>query len=316
MLPTEHLPLAAAAVAAGACVVLVLMMAWRVGRRRRDATGASQADRPVRSEGQNLLDRYHPSAVRVLSTSEREVFDLVREALPGHFVMAQVPLVRYLRVQDKRVEEDWLRGLSMLSADILVCDKTSRPVLAIDILGPKVGGRARERHERMRLLLEGVGIRVIVWQEGRLPAAAALCEQLHEAVQAADGLRRAASRSSRESGAKPPGGRAQPARPANERVEPELGQLDPTEGAKRVKRSEHADRAAEATHASAGPASSSEARASRAAAVPPLIPVPEISELLAEGDEIAARHPSLDPVSLTFFDEFEARPHGHSAQVH
>jgi hypothetical protein len=38
--------------------------------------------------------------------------------------------------------------------------------------------------------------------------------------------------------------------------------------------------------------------------------VPEIAELLAEGDEIAARHSRLDPVSLTFFDEFEARPQG------
>ena len=308
MLPTDSMPLAAAAVAAAACLVLVLM-AMRLVRRRRGVAGSAQASAPQRPEGQALLERYHPSAVRVLTVSERGVFDLVREALPGHFVMAQVPLVRYLRVQDKRVEDDWLRGLSMLSADILVCDTTSRPLLAIDILGPKVGTRARERHERMRQLLEGVGIRVLVWHEGRLPAAAQVREQLRSAIQSADGSPRTPARRESDAGTARPRVKAESPRVASvERIEPELGTLDPPEQV------DPADRTAVGAQAPVAPEGRRGAQASRTAAMPPLIPVPEISELLAEGDEIAARHPSLDPVSLTFFDEFEPRPYSHSTQ--
>lgn len=299
MLYTEPLPMAVAAVAGAACLVLALV-GWRVLRRRRAAAGADRAGTAARPEGQALLARYHPNAVRVLTASEREAFDLVRDALPGHLVMAQVPLVRYLRVQDKRTEDDWLRGLSMLSADILVCDTSSRPLLAIDILPPKQGARSRERHDRMLQLLEGVGIRVVVWQEGRLPAAAQLKAQLVAALQSGDASAAAPARAAKASApSRRPVAQGSATR---QRVEPELGPVDAQAGA-----------AASRAPSAPGPAAST---AARPGAVAPLIPVPEISELLAEGDEIASRHRSLDPVSLTFFDEFDARPQGPAAPMH
>lgn len=304
MLYSEPIPLAVAAVAAAACLVMA-MMGWRVHRRRRRAAPAGKSPAPERPEGQALLTRYRPNAVRVLTASEREAFDRVREALPSHFVMAQVPLVRYLRVEDKRVEDDWLRGLSMLSADILVCDTTSRPVLAVDILPPKPGARSRERHERMRQLLEGAGIRVIIWQEGRIPTGDEARTELQHAIQLAGTPTRGAARPARAAkGADTPKRPATPATSAQPRIEPELGAVD----------------ASAQPAVAPGPAHTTAPglRAVRSGGVAPLplIPVPEISELLAEGDEIAARHSSLDPVSLTFFDEFEPRPHGSAAPLH
>lgn len=296
MLYTEPLPMALAAVAGAACLVLAVV-AWRLLRRRRAVGDLNREAPAARAEGNALLTRYQPNAVRVLTASEREAFDLVRDALPHHFVMAQVPLVRYMRVQDKRVEEDWLRGLAMLSADILVCDTSSRPLLAIDILPPRQGARSRERHERMLQLLEGVGIRVVVWHEGRLPSAHSVQAQLLEVMQSASkpgstpGRASQAPARSRRAAATAAAGSA--------RVEPELGAVDMPAPA--------AAAAATPTARSAAP---------RPGGMAPLIPVPEIAELLAEGDEIAARHPSLDPVSLTFFDEFEVRPQGSSAPMH
>ena len=299
MLYTEPLPTAVAAVAGVACLVLALL-GWRLLRRRRAAAGSDRAGTAKRPEGQALLTRYHPNAVRVLTASEREAFDLVRDALPDHFVMAQVPLVRYLRVQDKRTEDDWLRGLSMLSADILVCDTSSRPLLAIDILPPKQGARSRERHDRMLQLLEGVGIRVVIWQEGRLPVADQVRVELLAALQA---RKASAAAPARSATAPAPLRRAVAQGPAaTPRVEPELGPVDAQTSA-----------AAHGAPSARGRAASAAARAS---AVAPLIPVPEISELLAEGDEIVSRHRSNDPVSLTFFDEFDARPHAPAAPMH
>jgi hypothetical protein len=323
MPPFDSLPLTAVAAAAAAvvlCLVLALL-AWRL-RKRRPAAGQPKAkartDRPNSRDGVELLARYHPSAVRVLTAFEREAFDLVRAALPQHIVMAQVPLMRYLKVQDKRTEDDWLRGLSMLSADILVCDSSSRPVIAVEILPPNPGPRAQERHERMRQLLEGVGVRVLIWQEARLPAAEQARTQLQAALESA-GAPAARQKTSR--GDVPPVARrrgpasdAQPTAAAT-RIEPELGPVDqPARGASAARTA--APSAAPLRGAAAPPAGPTAARPAAPSGFAPLIPVPEIAELLAEGDEIAARHSSFDPVSLTFFDEFEARPQSPTAGAH
>jgi hypothetical protein len=263
----------------------------------------------------------------VLTACEREAFDLVREALPEHLVMAQVPLVRYLRVHDKRTEDDWLRGLSMLSADILVCDTSSRPVIAVEILPSKLGPKAQERHERMRQLLEGVGVRVLIWQETRLPPAEQVRTQLRAALESEAG---ASSRPRSAVGGAAPAARRRSASvdPRSSadamRIEPELGQVDPPARGTSAARSSAPPAGAAATApgraaaAAAGGAAAATAAARPAAAsgFAPLIPVPEIAELLAEGDEIAARHSSFDPVSLTFFDEFEARQQGNSSAAH
>jgi hypothetical protein len=340
MPPFDSLPLTAVAAAAAAvvlCLVLALL-AWRL-RKRRPAAGKPKAkartDRPNSREGVDLLARYHPSAVRVLTAFEREAFDLVRAALPQHIVMAQVPLMRYLKVQDKRTEDDWLRGLSMLSADILVCDSSSRPVIAVEILPPNPGPRAQERHERMRQLLEGVGVRVLIWQEARLPPAEQVRTQLRAAL---DSEAAASSRQRSAVGGAAPAARRRGAgvdprsSAAAMRIEPELGQIDPPPrgaGSTRssappagaaatapVRAAAAATGGAAAATASAATASAAAARPAAASGFAPLIPVPEIAELLAEGDEIAARHSSFDPVSLTFFDEFEARQQGNSSGVH
>ena len=98
--------------------------------------------------------------------------------------------------------------------------------------------------------------------------------------------------------------RSAAARPG-ERIEPELG-LDPEDYAPTSP--PPAERAPSATP---GP------RSARPAAAPAgTASLSDFSRLLAEGDEIAARHPSLDPVSLTFFDEFEPRPRASSPTAH
>jgi hypothetical protein len=342
MLPTDSLPLAAAAAAAVAACALLAFVVWRMRKGRGAVRKARpRADSQHNREGQSLLSRYHPSAVRVLTTCERQAFDLVRDTLPDHFVMAQVPLVRYLRVRDKRTEDDWLRGLSMLSADILVCDTTSRPILAIEILPPKPGARAQERHDRMRQLLEGVGVGVLVWEDGRLPTADQARAQLRSAIESGSAAhaRPASSRSDAAPAHKRRSSHAPAAaRPADGRIEPELGPLDaaprgvrpsaqatPAVAAPAAKVAAGASAATSAAAAAAAPSGTSaraaapsgaSARQGRPSSFTPLIPVPEIAELLAEGDEIAARHSTLDPVSLTFFDEFEARPQGSSAAAH
>lgn len=312
MLSLEPLHLAGAA---GASLLLVLA-ALQLKRRLSGKSGdrpAGQADRGARREAGDLLSKYRPVAVRVLTGAEREALELVRRALPERVVMAQVPLVRYLRVEDKRVEDDWLRSLSILSADILVCDASSRPLLAIDVHPTNMPARAMERHERMKRVLESVGVEVLVWQDGKLPD----LEQARATLRTLLEPPAKAERSPAEASWPSQGARA-PARPEKSarRAEPALGDASQFDTSRD---SEIPPAYARAASAAKSRRSAAPLERSQISAASMQIPVPDISELLAEGDAIAARHPSMEPVSLTFFDELEPlqqNPSGTPARTH
>ena len=315
MLSLEPLHLAGAAGASLLLVLAALQLKRRLsGKSGGRATG--QADRGAHRESAELLTKYRPVAVRVLTGAEREALELVRRALPERVVMAQVPLVRYLRVEDKRVEDDWLRSLSILSADILVCDASSRPLLAIDVHPANMPARAMERHERMKRVLESVGVEVLVWQDGKLP-------DLERARTTLRALVQPQARPDREpaTGAVAPKWPSQRAEKSARRAEPSLGdesQFGASQGAREARDSELPPAVARAAAAPKARRSAPLER-SQISAASMQIPVPDISELLAEGDAIAARHPSMEPVSLTFFDELEPlaqTPPGAPARTH
>lgn len=309
MLSLEPLHLAAAA---GASVLLLVLAGVHLRRRLAGRSGGrqeSRAERSQRRETGDILSKYRPVAVRVLTGAEREALELVRRALPERVVMAQVPLVRYLRVEDKRVEDDWLRSLSILSADILVCDASSRPLLAIDVHPASMPARAMERHERMKRVLESVGVEMVVWQDGRLPDLDRARSTLRALLQPAEKSARAAQDTAAASDKR---GERSAREPRTARAEPALGDESQFGASRAGVDSELPPtyaRAAAASPAAKAPRSVPLER-SQISAASVQIPVPDISELLAEGDAIAARHPSMEPVSLTFFDELDTLPAG------
>jgi hypothetical protein len=81
----------------------------------------------------DTLTGWPPESVRVLSITERQAYDLLRRAMPGFLVMAQVPLARFIRVPSRRSYTEWLQRVGSLSADLLLCDSGSRVLAVIDI---------------------------------------------------------------------------------------------------------------------------------------------------------------------------------------
>ena len=156
-------PTAAFALPASLLMLLSLvLMRWRqrqhVQRQQRDALD-TVADWP-------------PEAARVLSITERQAHELLKRAMPGFLVLAQVPLSRFVRVPMRHSYGDWLQRVGSLSADLLLCDSGSRVLAVIDIRSPQETERSRRRHERMARVLRAAGIQVHTWREGDLPALA------------------------------------------------------------------------------------------------------------------------------------------------
>jgi hypothetical protein len=245
-------PLAATALLAA--LLLLPLLIWR----RRQARTPRAAD--PRREALDTVQAWPPEAARVLTVDERQAYDLLRQALPGFLVLAQVPLSRFLRVPTRHSYTEWMQRVGGLSADLLVCDAGSRVLAVIDIRPVDQTERSRRRHERMVRVLEAAGILVQTWREGKLPSASDVRQLIGVELQRRVGT--------------PAGASAAPGAAA-----------------------------ATGTAAAVRPAAPSKAM--------PLIPVADIEELLAEGDQ--AYDAAMEPVPSAFFDDMEIAPRARPA---
>lgn len=152
------------ALAAAAALLLTL---WLVRRRGRQNNGRSG----VRDALDTVQD-WPPEPARVMTVQERQAYELLRRAVPGYMVLAQVPLSRFVRVPTRHSYSEWLHRVGALSADLLVCDTGSRVLAVIDVRATEESSRSRRRHERLSRVLQAAGVRVHVWREGHLPSPA------------------------------------------------------------------------------------------------------------------------------------------------
>lgn len=146
-----------------ALVLLLTLLALRARQRNGSRRMASR-------EALDTVQAWPPQSARVLSIHERQAYELLRRALPGFMVLAQVPLARFLRVPTRHSYTDWMQRAGSLAADLLLCDSGSRVLAVIDIRPADETSRARRRHERLARVLKAAGIKVHVWREGDFPS--------------------------------------------------------------------------------------------------------------------------------------------------
>jgi hypothetical protein len=155
-----------AAVTLPAVAVLLLLTVAGVRWHQRSQAQARAAQR----EAMDTVIDWPPEAARVLSVTERQAHEVLKRAMPGFLVLAQVPLARFVRVPTRRPYSEWLQRVGALSADLLLCDSGSRVLAVIDIRSAQETERSRRRHERMIRVLRAARIEVHTWREGELPS--------------------------------------------------------------------------------------------------------------------------------------------------
>lgn len=148
-----------------ATVLLLTLVGLRMRQRQSAARGAAR-------DALDTVAAWPPEAARILTVDERQAYELLRRALPGFLVLAQVPLSRFVRVPVRHSYAEWLQRVGALSADLLLCDAGSRVLAVIDVRAQQESDRARRRHERMARVLRASGIHVFDWREGALPSPA------------------------------------------------------------------------------------------------------------------------------------------------
>jgi hypothetical protein len=147
--------------------LILLLLSW-VTLRVRLRTRYRRSRHPA-AEALDTVADWPPQAVRVLTVSERQAYELLRRALPGYLVLAQVPLSRFISVPRRHSYLDWVQRVGLLSADLMLCDAGSRVLVVIDIRSPGETPRAQRRHRRMQRVLQATGVHALTWYEGELP---------------------------------------------------------------------------------------------------------------------------------------------------
>ena len=147
-----------------ASIVLLLAAMWWRRRAMRPTQGHDEA--------LDTVQAWPPQAVRVMTLGERQAFEILRRALPGHVVLAQVPLSRFISVPTRYPYAQWLSRAGRLGVDLLVCDFSSRAVAAVEVRTLDESARSAKRHRRLVEVLRAAGVTVHEWNEDELPTIA------------------------------------------------------------------------------------------------------------------------------------------------
>lgn len=153
-----------------AAVVTGAPAAWFWQRSRTRAAASAARPRQRVADARDTVADWPPTATRVLNDAERRAFELLRQALPDHLVLAQVSLSRFIRVPTRHSYGDWLNRVGQLAADLVVCDRSSQVLAVVEVRPAGESPRSSQRHQRMTRVLKAAGVRVVVWADGELPA--------------------------------------------------------------------------------------------------------------------------------------------------
>jgi hypothetical protein len=155
--------------------MLAVVVAMYVASRKR--AQAAKSRRQLRNL--DPVVAWPPEATRILTPHERSAYLALVRALPDYVVFAQVPLARFLKVPRRHSYAEWLARVGQLSADLIICDKASQPLLVIEVHSANDSPRSKERHDVMARVLKAAKIRCIIWMEGFIPTPEKALEQLN-----------------------------------------------------------------------------------------------------------------------------------------
>ncbi len=147
-----------------ASAAVAALLTWVLMRRRLPTAAV-----PQRDESLDTIQAWPPQAVRVMTLGERQAYEVLKRALPGHVILSQVPLSRFISVPTRNPYTLWLQRAGRLAVDLLVCDYSSRAVAAVEVRTADESKRSAKRHQRLVQVLRAAGVQVLEWDEDNLP---------------------------------------------------------------------------------------------------------------------------------------------------
>jgi hypothetical protein len=148
-----------------ASLLLLVSMLWL---RRRQAHSPRQRT----EDALDTVQAWPAQLVRAMTPLQRRAYDLLRQALPEHAILVQTPLAQFMRVPTRHSYVEWYRRAGKLRATLLVCDRHSSVVAAIQLRLSNENAREQSRRARLERVLGAVGVTMLVWTESDMPSLA------------------------------------------------------------------------------------------------------------------------------------------------
>ncbi len=118
-------------------------------------------------------------AKKALTQPEQILYFRLIEALPGHIILAQVQLSRFLGVKKGNNYQSWTNRINRMSADFVVCNKDSSVVAVIELDdSTHQRGDRQVADEKKNKALAAAKIKIIRWQTKSLPDVATIKAEL------------------------------------------------------------------------------------------------------------------------------------------
>ncbi|ROQ19865.1 uncharacterized protein DUF2726 [Marinimicrobium koreense] len=136
--------------------------------------------------------KYDPKApwpftkARLLTDAEKEAFDRLRDALPQHYIFAQVQLSQMMDVKPGHDFRQWFNRISRMSADFVVVSSDLDTVAAIEIDDTTHRDPKRmEADSKKAKALKAAGIKLVRWDARRVPKPEVIRQEVLGVVQKA-----------------------------------------------------------------------------------------------------------------------------------
>lgn len=114
-------------------------------------------------------------ARKPLSEPEQILYFRLVKALPEHIILAKVQLSSLLGVQKNHDARAWLKRISLMSADFVVCNKDSSIVAVIELSDETDQEKdSRSEAEKKDRALTSAQVRILRWSAASVPDIAAI----------------------------------------------------------------------------------------------------------------------------------------------
>lgn len=149
-------------------LLLLIGVVVRAAKRHRKSRAADLSSRwPLEAKHQVMSDR------------ERVLFGRLREALPGHVILAQAQLIQLLNFERGARTQTLFNRICQLSVDFVVLNPDTSILAAIE-LDDATHERAdrRDADARKTHALQSAGVRLIRWNAKTIPDSPAILAEL------------------------------------------------------------------------------------------------------------------------------------------
>lgn len=115
-----------------------------------------------------------------MTNSEVRFFALLQEAMPEHFIFAQVQLSRLIQCTDSQDAAFWFNRICRMSADYVLVDRDAQTVIAVIELDDWTHDKPERRRadQKKTKAIESAGLPLIRFDGRRMPNATQLRHEI------------------------------------------------------------------------------------------------------------------------------------------